>query len=550
MSPYRACYDSSFRPPSPSSGSTDDEDYEAYLQASPYNNRSYVSNKKSVSGGKTTSTTYRSPPLDTYEFERQPYPTPRTQARESPSTSDSDESTPSDPEYDSRRGGYSRDWDSDPPDNRFEEAKRLVFSVLLWVLDTALSVLQYLWELPLRVLRAIRPWALYPLLFALSGVLIYATLRPTIPYIYREIREDLLTSVPYGRTRDKLWASHEPGVFDNMVAFLWGGRAESEKDRGPEYLKMVESLQGGFVATAQICKQVFVESAEMYKSHDSFKELWRLVYNSDWERGKMAGEELWAVWKRMALETKALIGDFQKRIRLFHTKIKEEDLKLVDLAHQLKQLKALRPSEEELAAGKKSISPKILRSRPRGTALPTAKVDNEETKKETVELDELGRRRLRDLVVTNLDRTRSWISAARVDLNILMRELEVLLRGLEKATSIVFHIYPERYYHDRVELAIWNRLLTKARESGLSDKSAEDLKELPKHILSAQECIWLMVTTLGKSSEEIELLTNALTSTTRRLTPRWTVDEVVGVYANISQDLEESADLLGLSTLP
>lgn len=42
----------------------------------------------------------------------------------------------------------------------------------------------------------------------------------------------------------------------------------------------------------------------MYKFYDFFKELWCLVYDLDWERGMMVGEELWVVWKRMVLEIK------------------------------------------------------------------------------------------------------------------------------------------------------------------------------------------------------------------------------------------------------
>lgn len=150
-----------------------------------------------------------------------------------------------------------------------------------------------------------------------------------------------------------------------------------------------------------------------------------------------------------------------------------------------------------------------------------------------VEFDELGRCWLWDLVVMNLDRMWLWILVVRVDFNILMRELEVFLRGLEKVIFIVFYIYLERYYYDRVELVIWNRFFMKVCEFGLSDKFVEDFKKLFKYILSVQKCIWLMVIMLGKFLEEIELLMNVFILMICRLVFRWIVDEVVGVYVNI-----------------
>ncbi|KAK0660830.1 hypothetical protein QBC41DRAFT_286181 [Cercophora samala] len=410
---------------------------------------------------------------------------------EIPSSSESDESLPWSPVVDARQIYTS------------EPVLWRVRSWLLWAFNTIIHAIQSSWDLFLRVFGAIGFWALIPLSFAL---LVYALSKGTKFGVSHTGHgwKGFVRPIPYIDAGTKYWPRehHTPSILD----YLLGDRAKSEKANTVNHLWAVEHLQGQFADTAGACKHILEESKDAVASHGSLTELSHVIANSGWENAPVASNTLNVLVKQMRSITKSMLIDFHKRMRLFFTRTKDENLKLIGLAKQIK------PKDSEVT-GK-------------------------------LEFDQLGRDRMNHLVFSNILNTQAWIDSARTDLNILMRTLDQIVPGLEEVCAYVFKKDHGRFYHDSDRLVAWNKLLAKAQASGLSEKSAEELKVLPKRIFRAQGWVNDVFQTLSNVNEELGKVRDDLGTMADQL-PKWTIEQFLDLYTDMAQRLDGSLDSLG-----
>ncbi|KAK4197951.1 hypothetical protein QBC40DRAFT_97066 [Triangularia verruculosa] len=597
MSRYRRPHEASYRPgESTSDSSDDDDDYgiasqdmpdivyadQAYLQPAP-SKKSYYSAPKvtppkplrsilksissfgqqresaplvstdSLSEDDDTDIYYQSTP------QRAKFATYRVPGSSS-SESDDSSSEPSKPleQVFPRRGSG---WDTSnirPPSSpkrrhQYTEAQYLVvdvwyrisdlFSWIYEVLDRLRTVILHaLKELGSWLWHSVGPATLVPSILLLATVYAFlpnSNMTGELSNWYPNSPDSLVSFSDFAKPHhtqaaiSKTKFSVGRSVMDIITGGNWPG---TEPEKREVELQTVETLQGRYAESARSCREMLDITRAALAHHPDIVQLWQFSRSAEWDKRGLANEHLGKAVKLLGRETNKQLDDFRKRAKIFYGKVKEEDLKLVNLAGQIKA-GVQWPFEEQRDTRRKGSAWSLLSKRKEGTAdfTTSSVVDKEEDDRS------LEAAKILHLVTSNLVSTSGWIDAATNDVVAVTSLLRGLIAALEKASFEA----DKDFSKGGIPLwDYWEKILNKAKESGLSSQAAERLAGLPGRLVTAREAIEEVLSTLVDVRYEMKQLSNELSVPNKVLAPRWTVKDVIQLYETMASAMDESIKVL------